>query len=195
MVSVLRLDRKLKDVIEIDGIDYHINASFNVVLKLFDLLEDERLTPTARINVALELLLGVEYQEIKREKRSDVLRQILDRYVQTRNDIEYDLEGNPMPTQQVKKYHSMVHDAELIYSAFMQAYGIDLIDAQDKLHWLKFKALLNSLPDDTAFSRVVSIRSWTPAQDKKKRNQAMREAQRRYALPGEQLEGEEVENE
>ena len=192
---MLRLDRKLKDEIEWEGVIYRINASFNVILKLFELLNDDRLTPTVRINVALELLLGTDYQDIERERRNEVLRLILDKYVQTRNDVEYDLEGNPMPTQQSKQYHSLVHDAELIYAAFMQAYGIDLIDMQDKLHWLKFKALLNALPDDTAFSRIVSIRSWTPAQDKKKRNQTMREAQRRYALPGEKIEGEEEEDE
>lgn len=51
-----------------------------------------------------------------------------------------------------------IQDAELIYAAFLQDYGIDLIDQQDKLHFLKFKALLNSLSEKTRLMQVVQIR-------------------------------------
>ena len=50
-------------------------------------------------------------------------------------------------------------DSDLIYAAFMQAYGIDLFKEQGKLHWWKFSALLNSLPSNTRFSEIVSIRT------------------------------------
>ena len=49
-------------------------------------------------------------------------------------------------------------DAALIYSAFRQAYGIDLHAEIGRMHWLTFLALLEGLPGDTRFSDVVSIR-------------------------------------
>ena len=40
----------------------------------------------------------------------------------------------------------------------MDQYGIDLIEQQGKLHWDKFKALLDGLGSETRFRRIVSIR-------------------------------------
>lgn len=48
-------------------------------------------------------------------------------------------------------------DAELIYSAFVDCYGIDLFETP--LHWQKFKALLNCL-HDTKFNKVIEYRLW-----------------------------------
>lgn len=56
------------------------------------------------------------------------------------------------------KAFDFVQDSPLIYAAFMQAYGMDLVDQQGKLHWWKFQSLLNGLPSSTRFSEIVSIR-------------------------------------
>lgn len=48
-------------------------------------------------------------------------------------------------------------DANSIYSAFYQQYGIDLTTAN--LHWWKFKALLDGLGEDTPFIKTVQFRS------------------------------------
>ena len=71
-----------------------------------------------------------------------------------------------------------------IYSSFMQAYGIDLIDAQNSLHWKKFNALLNGLPSDTKFAEVLKIRSYKPQKgDSKKYKEGMKRLKKEYALP------------
>ncbi|MDY5287598.1 MAG: Gp15 family bacteriophage protein [Lentihominibacter sp.] len=49
-------------------------------------------------------------------------------------------------------------DADLIYAAFRQAYGIDLLTTD--LHWHEFKALFDALPDDTLMVRVIQWRSY-----------------------------------
>ena len=49
-------------------------------------------------------------------------------------------------------------DADYIYAAFMQAYKIDLVDAD--LHWHKFLALLTALPDTTTMSKIMGYRSY-----------------------------------
>lgn len=51
------------------------------------------------------------------------------------------------------------YDGDYIYSAFMQAYGIDLME-QD-MHWHKFLALMNGLPDNTKLSQIMGYRAYT----------------------------------
>lgn len=49
-------------------------------------------------------------------------------------------------------------DSDYIYSAFMETYGIDLIDIKE-LHWHKFKALLSGL--GTKLPDIMGYRSYT----------------------------------
>ena len=56
-----------------------------------------------------------------------------------------------------KNYFDFDYDANLIYSAFLQQYKIDL--CQTNMHWWTFKALLGGLSDDTHFIKVVQYRS------------------------------------
>lgn len=49
-------------------------------------------------------------------------------------------------------------DAALIYAAFFQSYGIDLYNTQ-YMHWWHFKALFESLPDNTRFSQIMGYRA------------------------------------
>ena len=50
-------------------------------------------------------------------------------------------------------------DADLIYSAFMGQYGIDLIEV-DNLHWHKFLALLSGITNGTKLADVMGYRSY-----------------------------------
>jgi len=50
-------------------------------------------------------------------------------------------------------------DADYIYSAFLQQYGIDLMDAD--MHWHKFKALLNGINTGTKLHDIMGYRSYT----------------------------------
>ena len=73
-------------------------------------------------------------------------------------------------------------DADIIYAAFMQAYGIDLIEAD--MHWHKFLALFSALPEETLMVKIMSYRAYT-GQDKD-----MLELRDKWALP-ERLDEEE----
>lgn len=52
------------------------------------------------------------------------------------------------------------YDCDYIYSAFLQQYGIDLIDAEE-LHWWKFRALLNGIGKDTKLGEIMGYRAYT----------------------------------
>ena len=65
----------------------------------------------------------------------------------------------PKDGRKHKKSMDFIQDGPLIYAAFMQAYGIDLVAEQGRMHWWKFSALLRGLPSDTRFMEVVQIRT------------------------------------
>ncbi|MCI8308935.1 MAG: hypothetical protein HFJ45_01675 [Clostridia bacterium] len=54
--------------------------------------------------------------------------------------------------------YSYEYDDEYIWGAFFELYKIDL--TTDKLHWWKFKAILNSLPENTKFEKIKSYRAY-----------------------------------
>lgn len=49
-------------------------------------------------------------------------------------------------------------DAELIYAAFLQTYGIDLYAVRNQMDWRIFVALLKGIPENTELSRTIKIR-------------------------------------
>lgn len=64
----------------------------------------------------------------------------------------------------------------------MEQYGIDLIKEQGKLHWDKFKALLDGLGPDTQFRRIVTIRQRTTDGLEGEELAALMEQQQYYRL-------------
>lgn len=56
-------------------------------------------------------------------------------------------------------------DADLIYSAFLGQYGIDLVDI-DHLHWHKFLALISGLNDNTKLHEVMGYRCYEKSTEK-----------------------------
>lgn len=49
-------------------------------------------------------------------------------------------------------------DADYIYAAFLQVYGIDLLEVD--MHWHKFSALLGSLPQGTMLTDIIGYRGY-----------------------------------
>src|SRR5690625_3036379 len=136
--------------------------SFNNILILFDLLQDKTIDDVTKVKKGLFLLIEDELEEYDIEERAKIFVEI---FKNTVGDAEkkqlVDLDGNPMPelSEDDKKAFDLAQDAEYIYASFMHTYQIDLFEQQGKLHWKKFKALLNGLSEDSIFSRVVSIRT------------------------------------
>ncbi len=75
-----------------------------------------------------------------------------------------------------------LQDAEAIVASFWQAYGLDL-EQTTGLHWWTFLALLKNLPAETAFSRIVSLRTKTlPAKAPAEAKAELRKAQAKVAV-------------
>ena len=84
-----------------------------------------------------------------------------------------------------------VLDGEYIVAGFQQAYGIDLTDPALEMHWHRFKALAQALPESTLMAQIVG---WRTAKAPSRRADPEREAarmRRRWALPEPGAEREE----
>lgn len=101
----------------------------------------------------------------------------------------YDRHGNPMPVAKDEEDDIRLIDFEIdaqeIYASFVQAYNINLFEAQGRLTWPEFIALLNGMPEGTAVSQLVEIRSWKPSKNDSSEYKAkMRRLQTKYRLDG-----------
>lgn len=150
----------LTDTVEIDGKTYKLDLSFDNVLRLIDMLNDKQLDDITQIETGLYMLLGVEL-DYPIDKKEEIFYQIFYETIgkEVEENIPVDIEGNPMPAKKEEKVYSIKQDAPYIYASFYQDYGIDLYEMQGKLHWEKFKALLEGLRPDTKFKEIVNIRT------------------------------------
>lgn len=96
--------------------------------------------------------------------------------------MEFLLSKNATPNGRAdacEKAIDLVLDGDYIVAAFQQAYGIDLTSCD--MHWHRFKALLNGIPEDTMLSRIMGYRTYRkPPYD---REAEMQRRKREWALP------------
>ena len=169
---------EVPEYVEIDEIEYKINTDFRISIMFELLMQDNTLTDMEKVEIALNLY----YPEIPHDP-IQALEKILWFY---RCGKEYDTEspreGTEGTTQQQAIY-SFEHDAEYIYAAFLDQYGIDLQDIEH-LHWWKFRALFKGLKEDNLIVKIMGYRtiqindSMSDAEKK-----FYRKMKRIYALP------------
>lgn len=193
----MKLQYRLDETVEIEGVAYPINLSFDVVLRLFDLLKDPILTEPEKIVYGLQLLLDVSFlYDI--ETQNEIFLSILEAFdIWEKPKSRYDRNGKklkPKMKEIAEECFSFDHDASSIFAAFYQAYHIDLFEQRGKMRWEKFIALFNALPSNTHFKYIVGIRQRDLPEGKgkeiRKARKQLLEAKQAYALP---KEGEEDE--
>ncbi|KSU12951.1 hypothetical protein LMG8526HA_00177 [Lactococcus lactis] len=192
------LYEELNDEHDVNGTKYPINVSFDNILNLIDMLKEKKLSDRLKLDFAIRMLFGknTELVKLSGEEQLEIFNCVFEKYVmqgQVEKTVKYDRQGNEMPSYEAdtKQNYSLKYDAEYIYASFVQAYGIDLIEYQGKLHWFKFKALLGGLPEETKFRQVLAIRTWEkPSSEKNAHEKEMKKLQEIYALPEDKEESE-----
>src|SRR5690554_2488795 len=158
----MNLAYPIDDIAEIDGIKYKLDMSFDNILRLFDLIKDEKINDEEKINTGLMMLVNDELEQYDIETKEKIFIDLFKSAIGSEEEEHQtlDLEGNPMPDipNDDKRAYDLVQDAEYIYASFMHTYQIDLFEMQGVLHWKKFKSLLNGLSEDSIFSIIVGIR-------------------------------------
>lgn len=136
----MKLHERPVDSVHFGGRTYRIDADFRNVLRAIDIMDDATLWPDIRTEKALRCFVRGRLATDRAGLLEAVLRAVMG-----------ESKGSGKRVMDYDK------DADMIFAAFWQAYGIDL--HHDRLHWSAFRALLANLPDDTRMMQVVDIRT------------------------------------
>jgi hypothetical protein len=168
----------LPEEVEIAGQTVRISTGFRTGILFEEVLQDHSLDDADKLQTALELYFpGVVFDY-------EVLPEAVNRLIWF-----YRCGSDPTETKDTDEAgsgedppYSYEHDADYIYAAFRQAYGIDL--ARETLHWWQFRALFRSLPEDTQMVKIIGYRTMKiPASATTEQRQHYEKMKRIYALP------------
>ncbi|HER2329696.1 TPA: bacteriophage Gp15 family protein [Streptococcus pyogenes] len=183
----MKLNDPLVESFEFRGEIYPIDLSFNKVLDVFDIIDDDFLNEAEKCFLCLDILL--DRTDLPFTYAVDLWVYIKTNFIDAERPEkpQLDIKGNPMPVvkekEDNKKVIDLSLDAEFIYASFRQAYQINLLKEQNRLSWIEFKALLNALPDDTVMQRIIAIRQWEDdGEGSKKYRDNMRKLKAKYSL-------------
>ncbi len=157
--------------VEVGGREVPVNADYRVMLRIDEL--PDGMPEAARGMRALQLFYG----EVPADVDAAAARMLWFMQCGKKGGAA---DGGGKPAQ---PDFSFSHDGALIYAAFLEQYGIDLVDVPF-LHWWTFRALLDGLSDGHLFCEVRRCRAMELGRVKDKEQQRYyREMKKRYALP------------
>ena len=150
----------------IDGKKYEFNYDFRTSILFCLLMQDTELTEEQKILQGLQLY----YPEIP-DNVEEAYKKILYFYSRGK-DIEDNKkvkQGKRIFKRNNNKAYDFETDSDLIFSAFMTQYHINL--NRENLHWWEFMSLFNSLKDDTEIVKIMNYRTIdvNTIEDKKER--------------------------
>ncbi len=162
------LTQKLPSTVIVDGSTFRICSDFKTVLRFFELMESPLLTESEKTLFTLSLFYGEEAPFNSEKAFIAVLDFIT-------GDYDHKTGQNHAPVICYQR------DAKIIFSSFLEAYSINLLDVN--LHWYAFVALLENLPEDSKLSKVIGYRTANLSKyiEGESRNQMMR-LKEHYAL-------------
>lgn len=150
----MKFYERLINEVEYGGKVYRIRPTYDKIIKIFYVFNhDEGLLPNDYIGLCLDMLVDGEHPEDP-GLLSTIMNEISE---------ETDKKTNEPVLFDFKQ------DSDLIYAAFMQAYGIDLHEEIGEMRWEKFLALFKGLPEETEFRQIVKLRA-TPVPKLDKNN-------------------------
>ena len=153
---MLSLTEPLKSSYTYQGKEYQIDLSFDNVIRMYNLLEDDTFQDSEKIVIAFEMFFGFEPKDAEfAMKAIDEITGYISKSAYGNDPVESDVVSSEVNTH---KLFSYTQDAGAIYASFKQQYNIDLISEQGKMHWDVFKALFDGLDENTYFRKILDIR-------------------------------------
>lgn len=161
-----------------------INTNFRSFILFELLMQDRKIEKEDKVALALELFYDEFPQDLKK-----AFDGILWFYTRGKKTKEPKNENEQLNNNK-KKIYSFEHDADLIYTAFLDQYGVDLNDIE-YLHWFKFKAMFEGLKGDNKICEIMGYRAVDVGKIKdKEEKKKYKKLQREWALPDERSEEE-----
>lgn len=166
----------LPDSISAGGSDYEILTDFRAWLKFGDLLKDDVLEDSEKLDFMRYWFVKIPH-EMTAERFSGLRDFCAAKALEPDSgDAEQDGLQKP-PTFDFRL------DASFVVADFRRFYQLNLLTTE-YLHWWEFLALLRALPDESQVFRRIAIRSADLSKIKDKdRKRAVMEAQMRIAIP------------
>lgn len=143
----LLIDGAPKEIF-VDSLKYNINYDFRYGLLFEELMNDKSISDSEKFYLAIKLYLDNQYVE----NYEEAITQIFNFYLCGEKPNQK--KGSKKRQNPVFSYEE---DAGLIFAAFKEVYNIDLVE--DKIHWWKFRALFDALPESCQFRKVVGYRA------------------------------------
>ena len=175
-----KLYERLPQSVEYGGKRYRLRLTVANVLRYTDLCEDPQgLTADDITEIGFAWFVKGG-KRLPVWQKAEVISLILREYIYP-----------PQRKLNNRKPQSVVdfyQDSGYIYAAFMQTYGIDLYEQADRLHWCRFLALFEGLPDDCMIKQIMGIRAQdipAPNNYNQAEIQRITELKTLYALPTE----------
>ncbi len=151
--------------------DFRASMLFEIMMLDPDMTKEEKLEETVEIYVP-------DYHFDSAEDLEAVIDQILWFY---RCGRQEDKNGSSGSSSGSVPY-SFEHDTDFLIASFMEAYGIDL--TTEKMHWWKFKALFNNLPESTPMRQAIYYRICDiPGKASREEKERIRKLKEYYKLP------------
>ncbi len=170
MENVLEKLVNPKEFVVIDGEKYAINTDFKVWAEIERIIFDESEDSLVR----LSKILSLAYPVLPHDAVSAIHEVIkfcsfIDEDDEKKGEAKTDKESMPI--------YSIHQDFGYIWGAFLSEFGIDL--TKTKLHWWKFRALLDCLSEKTLFMKIVGYRTTDISQIKDKETRRFYERMRK----------------
>lgn len=190
------------DNVEIEGREYEINSDFRTSILFEMLMMDDDVDTDTKMMQAVELYFG-EYPS--GENIADVLKAIMWFYQCGRTDKERTVDkpvrrpgenddadhDELVEENKDEKVYSYDYDDEYIYAAFLEQYGVDLVDVP-YLHWWKFRAMFKGLNSDCQFVKIMGYRATRITKNMSKtEKEYLRKMKKIHALPASEKEMQE----
>ena len=176
-METILLSNRLPDSVEIHGKSYPINTDYRIGIQVESILLDSDMSDDMKVYETIRLYFDdmppLEYAE-------EIIKKII--WFYTGHELEDERRSQRGNKPGNGLYFSYIHDADKIAAAFMQQYGVDI--TEKKLHWWKFRAMFNSLSEDTQFVKVVGYRAMQiPANMPRKQKEFYKKMKKIHALP------------
>lgn len=157
-----------------------IRTDFRESIKFELLMQNNNIDEKDKIKLALNLYfydINIKNTEELKKAIDDILW-----FYKCGKEGQEEKTSQKATKEHTRRIYSYEFDAEYIFSAFMEQYGINL--SRKHMHWWEFKALFNSINENVLFSKIMSYRaidlSKIKDKDMKKYYKKMKKT---YALP------------
>lgn len=166
---------QLPDRVLIDGVEYPINPDFRAIILIDQIMHDKDLGDTEKILSALNIFFNGE-EPMQTGKAIEKLGWFF-----RCGEKEKDTEKIRNRFQRKARAIDYCKDSRLIWAAFLQTYQIDLTQPA-RLHWWKFCALMENLPDTCKISKIMMYRTVDTSNMSKQQKNFYAKMRKKYSL-------------